>query len=255
MTAAPADVLATLDADGYAIVEHAIDASAVAALRSALEPLLDPLPPGRNSFEGFYTRRIYCLPAKTRALDDLYLHPLVEAVVDQVVGHHHLSATVGIAIDPGEIAQVEHYDDSVYPLPRPHDEVLLTTMWALDDFVPENGATVMLPRSHRWTDDRPEPGSERRLAVMPAGSVMLYRGSVWHGGGANQTDRTRLGVLVEYLASWLRPQENHLVAVDPDVVRTLPDRLQDLIGYNVRPPFLGYVDGRHPIRTLGSDTE
>jgi len=109
---------------------------------------------------------------------------------------------------------------------------------------------VMLPGSHRWVDERPTAHSERRVAAMPAGSVAFYVGSLWHSGGANRTDRTRLGITIEYLASWLRPQENHLVAVPPEVVVTLPERLQDMLGYNVRPPFLGYVDGRHPRRLL-----
>ena len=89
---------------------------------------------------------------------------------------------------------------------------------------------------------------------MPAGSVMFYVGSLWHGGGANTTDRPRLGVVaVEYVASWLRPQETHLLAVPREVVRELPERLQELLGYNVYPPFLGYVDGRHPRRLLEVD--
>ena len=82
---------------------------------------------------------------------------------------------------------------------------------------------------------------------------MFYLGTLWHGGGANQTDRPRLGVILEYVASWLRPQENHLLAVPPEIVRGLPERLQELLGYNVHPPFLGYVDGRHPRRLLEED--
>jgi len=88
---------------------------------------------------------------------------------------------------------------------------------------------------------------------MPAGSVMFYLGTLWHGGGANRTDRPRLGVVLEYVASWLRPQENHFLAVPRAVVAGLPERLQELLGYNVYPPFLGYVDGRHPRKLLGTD--
>ena len=87
-------------------------------------------------------------------------------------------------------------------------------------------------------------------AEMPAGSAMLYLGSVWHGGGANRTDRARLGVAIEYVAGWLRPQETQLLAVPPEVARALPVRLQELLGYDVYPPFVGYVDGRHPRRVL-----
>ena len=85
---------------------------------------------------------------------------------------------------------------------------------------------------------------------MPAGSVMFYVGTVWHGGGANHTDERRLGVILEYCASWVRAQENHITAIGEDVIRTLDPRLQELLGYNIFPPFLGYVDGRHPRRTL-----
>jgi ectoine hydroxylase-related dioxygenase (phytanoyl-CoA dioxygenase family) len=85
---------------------------------------------------------------------------------------------------------------------------------------------------------------------MPAGSVLFYTGSIWHGGGANTTDKTRLGVILEYAASWVRQQENHLLAVPRATARQLPEQLQELLGYNIRPPFIGYVDGRHPLKAL-----
>ena len=85
---------------------------------------------------------------------------------------------------------------------------------------------------------------------MPAGSVAFYTGSIWHGGGANATAEARLGVILEYAAAWLRQQENHVIGVPPDLVATLPGKLQELLGYNIYPPFMGYVDGRHPRRFL-----
>ncbi|MDQ1466462.1 MAG: hypothetical protein QOH10_877, partial [Actinomycetota bacterium] len=91
---------------------------------------------------------------------------------------------------------------------------------------------------------------EVAVVEMPAGAALFYVGSVWHGGGANTTDRPRAGVAIHYAASWLRPVENHVLAVPPAVVRTLPERLQELLGYNIGPPFLGYVDGRHPKHAL-----
>jgi ectoine hydroxylase-related dioxygenase (phytanoyl-CoA dioxygenase family) len=87
-------------------------------------------------------------------------------------------------------------------------------------------------------------------ATMPPGSAMFYLGSLWHGGGANRTGRPRLGVILEYAVSWLRPQENHCLAVPRDIVRQLPERLQELLGYNIYPPFVGYVDGSHPRKVL-----
>ena len=247
------EVVGALDVDGYAIVEGLLPQGEAAAARAELSRLLAGIPEGRNAFEGFSTRRIYALFAKTRCLDAPATHPVVLGVLDRVLGAFQLSAPTGIEIGPGEVAQSLHHDDGVYPLTRPHAEVVANVMWALDDFTAANGATRVVAGSHRWDTDRPDSSTATTIAEMPAGSVMLYVGTLWHGGGANTTDRPRLGVAMEYVASWLRPQETQLLAVPPDVVRQLPERLQELLGYNVYPPFLGYVDGRHPRRVLEAD--
>ena len=193
---------------------------------------------------------MYALFAKTRAFDRAAVHPLLLGVLDRVLGHYQLSAPTGIQIGPGERAQVLHQDQSIYPLPADYPDVVLNTMWALDDFTAANGATRLIPGSHRWVDRVPNEQDEIVCAEMPAGSVAFYVGRVWHGGGANQTVAPRLGVILEYVAAWLRAQETHLLAVPRDVVTELPERLQELLGYNIYPPFVGYVDGRHPRRYI-----
>ncbi len=245
------DVAAALDRDGYAIVERLLAPDEAKAKRAELTRILDETPTGRNDFEGFKTRRIYALFAKTRAFDGPATHPLLLGVLDRVLGQsYQLSAPVGIEISPGETAQALHTDDGIYPLPRPHGEVVLNSMWALDDFTEENGATRVVPGSQHWTDRRPDATTPVEIATMPAGSVMFFTGSVFHGGGANNSDLPRLGTILHYCAGWLRQQENHILAVPRDVVRTLPPRLQELLGYNIHPPFVGNVDGRHPQRLL-----
>lgn len=244
------DVVARLDEHGYAVVEHLLDVDQVATIRAELKRVLDDVPLGRNEFEGFNTRRIYNLFAKTRAMDDVALHPLLLGVLDEVLGHYQFSAPVGIEIGPGEPAQVLHHDDLVYPLPWPHPEVVVNTMWAFDDFTAANGATRIAPRSHRRDDQQFDLDMATIPLEMPAGSVVFYPGTVIHGGGANTTDRPRLGVILEFCVGWIRPQENHVIGVPKPVVRTLPERLQELLGYNVYPPFLGNVDGRHPTKFL-----
>jgi len=252
-TASVDEVCAAIDRDGYAIIEGVLTPDEVAQKRADLIEVLRSTPTGRNDFEGFKTQRIYAIFAKTRAFDGPATHRLILGVLDRVLGHYQLSAPVGISIGPGETAQVLHTDDGVYPLPRPHPELVVNTMWPLDDFTKENGATRIIPGSHRWTDQRPDAASPVVDAVMPAGSVMFFLGSAYHGGGANTTGKPRLGVILEYCASWLRPQENHLLAVPREVARTLPERLQELLGYNIHPPFLGNVDGRHPRKVLMAD--
>lgn len=236
---------------GVVVCEDVLDAGRLAAIRADLDPVLAATPTGRNDFEGFGTRRIYNLFGKTRAFDDLATDPVLLGALDRLLGHYQLSAPTGIQIGPDEPAQILHRDDSIYPLPEPHDEVVVNSMWAFDDFTEANGATRFVEGSHRWEPGR-RPGDDDPVvhAEMAAGSVAFYSGHIWHGGGANRTDAPRLGVILEYAAAWLRPQENHVIGVDPDVVASLPERLQELLGYNIFPPFVGYVDGRHPRRFL-----
>ncbi len=169
-----------------------------------------------------------------------------------MLGLHQFSAPVGIEIGPGEAAQVLHYDDSIYPLPWPHAEVVVNSMWAFDDFTEANGATRVVPRSHHRATATYDPEQPTVPVEMAAGSVILYTGTVLHRGGANRTDRPRLGVILEFCSGWIRPQENHVIGVPREVAATLPARLQELLGYNVYPPFIGNVDGRHPRKYLES---
>lgn len=243
-------VVDLLDKDGFAIVERYLPSEDVDTKKADLARILETVPTGRNDFEGFSTQRIYALFAKTRTFDAQAIDPLLLGVVERVLGPGFLlSAPVGISIGVGEKAQRLHRDDGVYPVSRPHRELVLNTMWALDDFTEENGATALVPGSHRWVDKSPDENARPVLAMMPAGSVMFFVGSVYHGGGANKTDRTRLGVILEYCAGWLRPQENHLLGVPKEIVKSLPARLQELLGYSVL-GLLGNVDGRHPAKYL-----
>src|SRR5215472_7321852 len=248
------DVARRLMGDGYVVVTGMMAPGGVQNAHADLDRLLRATRTGRNSFEGFGTQRIYALFAKTRVFDAAATHPLLLGVLDQVLGHYQLSAPVGICIGPGERAQVLHRDDGIYPVPEPHPPLVVNTMWPLDEFTEQNGATRFIAGSHLWEPGRqPAEGDRIEQAIMSPGSVLFYLGSLWHGGGANQTGQPRLGVILEYGAAWLRQQENHCLAVPRAVVRELPERLQELIGYNIYPPFVGYVDGRHPRKALWAD--
>ena len=251
MTKATVDeVCSALERDGYAVVERYLSADDVAAKRRDLERVLRSVPTGRNDFEGFQTQRIYALFAKTRTFDAQATDPLILGVLERVLGPQFLlSAPVGISIGPGSKAQPVHRDDGVYPIARPRRDLVVNTMWALDDFTEANGATVVVPGSHKWIDERPDESSSLVRAVMPAGSVMLFVGSLFHGGGANTTEKARLGVILEFCTGWLRPQENHVLGVPKQIVKNLPPRLQELLGYDVL-GLLGNVDGRHPRKYL-----
>jgi ectoine hydroxylase-related dioxygenase (phytanoyl-CoA dioxygenase family) len=243
-------LLAQLAEEGYATVEGFLSPQQVAAARSDLEAILQSTPYGRNDFEGHQTRRVYALFAKTRTFDAVAVHPLILGVLDKVLGEYHLSAPVGICIGPGNPAQALHPDDGTYPIARPHAELVVNIMLPLVDFTAENGATRIVPGSHRWLDRRPAPDEVTVAPPLKAGSALFFLGSLWHGGGANETGVDRLGVILHYSAAWLRPVENHVLAVPAEVVCRLEPRLQELLGYNIASPFTGHVDGRHPRRLL-----
>jgi ectoine hydroxylase-related dioxygenase (phytanoyl-CoA dioxygenase family) len=252
-TATAPDVARRLAEYGYVVVTGMMSDEQVGLARADLDRVLSSTPTGRNPFEGYSTQRVYALFAKTRMFDRAATDPLLLGVLDRVLGHYQLSAPVGIRIGPGEKAQILHRDDSIYPVAEPHPPLVVNTMWPLDEFTAENGATRFIPGSHKWEPGRrPAPDDPVVQAVMSPGSAMFYLGSLWHGGGANDTSEPRLGVILEYAAGWLRQQENNLLAVPRSIVRELPERLQELLGYNIYPPFVGYVDGQHPRKVLSA---
>jgi ectoine hydroxylase-related dioxygenase (phytanoyl-CoA dioxygenase family) len=183
--------------------------------------------------------------AVTRCLDGAALDEVVLGAAETAIGPGaQFGNTCAIEVHPGQGAQALHYEQGIYPLPRDRD-VMLTALWALDDFTAENGATRVVPGSHRRPAGRPAAG-EAVAAEMPAGSVLLFSGRLYHGAGANVTGRPRLGVVIDYLQPWLRPCEAHTLSADPAEAARLPPRLQELLGFNQASPYLGFVNGRHP---------
>jgi ectoine hydroxylase-related dioxygenase (phytanoyl-CoA dioxygenase family) len=242
---------ADLERDGFGIVPDVLEADDLAAVRAALVPHFDLGLRGRNPFEGHDTQRVYCLVAKSRAFDRLILDPLMLDVSERVLGPNFLlTATLAIKLEPGETAQDFHTDDAFYALPRPRKPVSLSTLWAIDDFTLENGATLLYPGSHRWGDQRPSALPDPVAATMTKGSVFVYYGTLVHAGGANASAGDRLGISIQYATAWARQQENFMMALGLDGARGLPPRLQELIGYSIHPPFMGMVDGRHPKKLL-----
>ncbi|MFI7644418.1 phytanoyl-CoA dioxygenase family protein [Nonomuraea sp. NPDC049400] len=250
----PAEVeadLASLERDGYVILHGLLSRDECRALHTALVPLLGRT--GRNTFEGHRTQRLYSVLNKTRAVDRLVDHPRVLALLDRLLlPNYLLSQLQVINIQPGEDAQLLHPDDGFYPVPRPRPELSVATIWAIDEFTQDNGATVLIPGSHLWPDGRTPADADPRLAaVMPAGSCLLFLGALWHGGGANRSAAPRLAATAQYCQPWLRTQEAFTLSTGLDVVRHVSEDIRRMLGYSIHPPFVGMVDGMHPKRLLG----
>ena len=244
---ADADV-ARVRRDGYVILPGLLDATEIATIKAAVSPLLDRT--GRNPFEGHATQRVYSVLNKTRACDRIADHPRVLALLDRLLlPNYLLSMLQVINIQPGEAAQMLHTDDAFYPLPRPRKALGAATIWAIDDFTADNGATDIIPGSHLWGTERPD-AALREPVVMPAGSCVFFLGTLWHGGGANRSSQPRLAVTAQYCEPWLRPQEAFTLSISREVVRAVSEDIRRMLGYSIHSPFIGQVDGMHPKRLL-----
>ncbi|GHD35860.1 phytanoyl-CoA dioxygenase family protein [Halioglobus pacificus] len=238
------DIVAALARDGGAIVECVADDDTVAAVNRELAPhYLVEGEKFHNDFNGYRTSRLSAILAISPASAALIAHPLVMAVADAILGPHcecyRIGSTTAIQIQPGEGNQELHQDDDFYPMRIPGVEYQLGAMWSLDDFTVENGATRVVPRSH-WTGDAPEaPGDEAVQAVMPVGSLLLYFGSTWHGGGSNNSEASRSGLINTYTLGWLRQEENQYLAVPREIADQYPENVRRLMGYQSHGEFLG----------------
>lgn len=244
---------------GYSIVEGVIPDNVVDELNDALDRLITQrnVIPADNSFEGRNTIRIYNL----LAFDPIFqviptweaILPICEGVLDKGLLVSSLSS---IAIGAGEIAQPIHADDQVIPLEKPHAAIICNTMWALTDFTEENGATRVIPGSH-LADHSPEYGAEFDSvpAEMPRGSVLVWHGSLWHGGGANRTSQRRVGIAMNYCAGFIRQQENQQLGLSRSKVSEFSPRLRELIGLGIYRGLIGHVEKSAPMHYLFSDHE
>lgn len=239
----------TLMRDGYVIIKGLLSKEECAAIKAEGFPLLAHT--GRNSFEGVQTQRVYNVLSKTRVIDNLAEHPRLLGLLDRLfLPNYLLSQSQLINIHPGEAPQALHFDDAFYRIPRPRPPLGFATVWAIDDFTAENGATNIVPGSHAWGADKLPTRQDAIPAIMPAGSVVAFLGTTWHGGGQNRSEVPRFAVTHQYCEVYMRQQENYLLELSKSTVRELSPQMRALVGYSIHPPFMGMVDGRHPLKTL-----
>ena len=251
--------LETIEDQGYCIVEDAVDEDLMRKIRDAVTRLEDEndVQPRGNRAEGFATKRMYNLLAKDEVFWELPVHPNILPFAEHLLDEECLlSGTTCMHIGPGEVHQGLHSDDGLVSVLRPRIPFMVTTIWAFTDFTEENGATRIVPGSHKF-DHEPRKGEkvDHVPAEMKAGSVLIVNGGTWHCGGANNTqDEWRLGVSVQYCQGYLRQQQNQYYSLRPEVVKAMPERLAALCGFTLYKGIMGHVDGESPGRFLGADS-
>ncbi|OYU15839.1 MAG: mitomycin antibiotic biosynthesis protein [Alphaproteobacteria bacterium PA4] len=240
-----AAIQALLDRDGAVIIDDVMTPALLAQLRAELAPFIAQGNAGRDEFSGFRTRRIGALMARSAACRDLALDPLVNAACAAWLGPYcdgyQLHFTQATSIGAGETPQMLHRDRGVWGghISR-KIETQFSTIWAVTDFTAANGATRVVPGSQRWAAGREAEPHEIAAAEMTAGSVLLYTGSVLHGGGPNETNAFRTGVLLHYTLGWLRQEENQYLSCPPEIARDFSPELRALIGYSKGGYTLGF---------------
>lgn len=242
-----------IDEHGYAVIPGWLDDERVSRLADDLRREVNPIRELMKPDEK--TVRAHNLLAKTRCVDDLVCDDRLVAIVQGVLGSHvQVSVVAMFDLLPGSKAQGLHQDDGLWPLPRPHPAFLVNAVIAIDEFTKENGATVIVPGSHKWHHRRPDSvtASEPLQVEMEPGTMLIWTGALWHGGGANNSSRSRLAIDINYNLSYLRQQENQFIGVPRDQLALMPEKLRKLIGYQHGLNFVGpgMVDLRDPLKMV-----
>ena len=243
--ARPPEILEAIEEDGAVVVEHFLTDERADGIVEELWPYISRTAPVGDDFTGHQTTRTGGLQNKSQGIRDLLIDPLVldaaKAFLEPHTERVQLNLSQIIRLLPGQPAQELHRDRFVWGKKMPRSfEPQFNTIFALNEFTAENGATRVVPGSHRWDWDRkPEP-DEILQAVMPKGSVLMYSGSVLHSGGENRSTGDRIALNVDYNCAWLRQEENQYMSSPPEIAATFPKELRELLGYSMANYALGY---------------
>lgn len=247
--------VAQLKAEGYTILKGALPFSIIGGLDADLAARFKMTPFGKGAFYGSDTKRFGRLLARSPHARDLVAHADVLAIVDAVLSPWcdaiQLNTTQATAVHPGALAQAPHRDQDMWPAAKGEVEYLVNVMWPLVPFTPDNGGTLVWPRSHGIQALETEPPCEPVVPELVPGDALVFLGSTLHGAGANRTMQDRRGIIVGYSLGWLRAHENQSLAYPPMFARTLPAELAALVGYCQHRPNLGSYEGQCPSVLLG----
>ena len=267
---------AAIDADvrggGGAILKGLLSADEVQAFNAEVDGHLAAHPqagaPASGSaiydvFLGHRTVRLHGLVEKMPGLGALIGRDELIDWAERIIGGRAASVVLNagelIQIGPGEPAQYPHRDTDSWPdLPIGETPVLVNAIVAFDPFTRENGATYIAPDSWRWDPHRQPMDGEFARAVMDRGDAVLFRGDLVHGGGENRSPAPRRAISISFSAGWLRTVENSFLNVSKATARSLPPRLQGLLGYaahdalHQRGGLLGLYENGDPRQALAS---
>ena len=253
------EIHAVLAAEGALVIDELAAPALIERIADEMTEHVDATPFGSDDFSGRTTKRTGALIARSVSARELVTHPLVLDVAARLLHQAtklqvHLTQMISIGPDsPGQSIHRDEWAFDFFAFPADvHPQC--NTIWAMNDFTEENGATRLIPGSQSWDVALDHHVSETVPAEMTQGSCLLYTGKVYHGGGANRSDAVRTGLNLTYCAAWLRQEENQYLSCPPEVAAGLDDELLKLMGYQIGAYALGYVDDvRDPLAALRGD--
>jgi len=250
-------ILEVIRRDGACILADAMEPKLHAAVSKDLDPFILQTKFGKDDFSGTKTQRCGALIARSESCRELVMDKkileLTRTFLRPFSKNIQVNTTQAINIHPGEGEQLFHRDRFAWGKFLPKEiETQLSTIWALSDFTEENGATRLVPGSPSWDWKREAKPEEICQAIMPAGSVLIFTGSVIHSGGKNYSQGQRLGVNITYCLGWLRQEENQYLSCPPEVAKGLSDDLRKLVGYSHGDYALGYYSDPSPLEARGA---
>lgn len=237
-------ILQAIESDGGVIVENFISQNLLATIRKQLGDFTEGFAPGISEgvlkawFAGANTKRFSGLCTKAPAFAEVVDHDLLHVWASRSFKNDYwINTAQAMVVGPGSDEQFLHRDCNNWPIMHAlgpeGPEALVSIMLALSDFTTENGATRVVPGSHRWEDytRQPDPDSVVQ-AVMPAGSALLYSGKVIHAAGANRTeDQWRFGIHLSFTLGQLTPEEALPLTVPWSVAQHFSERVKAMHGY------------------------
>ncbi len=232
-----------LDDNGYLLFPRLLHMELVTAFRERIERLAAEQRDGGLVKEGFQEGTVVLVDIANMdpMFDFTFTHPRVLAAVWHVLPcGFKVSTTSCRFAQPGGGQQELHPD--WHPAwwrdrKSPKQFFSCNTLWMLDDFTAGNGATRLVPGSHRrlafpeddMTDFKAEyPGQVQ--AIAPAGSVVVFTGHTWHGGMLNRTGAPRRSMTTYFCRRDQPPQVNQFCVIRPQTRARLSDAARYVFG-------------------------
>ena len=254
--ASPETVSQHLAEHGYAIVDELAPPGLMDRIAEEMAPHIEATPYGQDAFVGTGIRRTGAMIARSPAARELIMNPTAIGTAGKFLGHastFQLHLTQIISVYPGSAPQPLHQDQLAWDFfPFPDDyHIQCNLLWALSDYTEEMGATRVVPGSQFAGRDVKYTQADSLPAVMKRGSALFYTGKVFHGAGANVSEKLRQAINITYAVGWVRQEENQYLSTPLEVARTLPDDLLRVMGYQMGCFALGYVrDFEDPMVTI-----